>query len=124
MQNTMIKENAFKEIKKISITKKRQITIPQKFFSMLGFETEAECIVRGNELILRPIKSNTQDDFAVEILKDLIAKGLSGEELLNSFKDTQKTVHYAIDAMLEDAENVANSNADYATYADVFENEN
>ena len=33
------------EIKKLSISAKRQITIPQKFFTMLGFDAEAEEIV-------------------------------------------------------------------------------
>ena len=28
----------------ISISSKRQITIPQKFFNLLGFENEAECV--------------------------------------------------------------------------------
>lgn len=47
------------EIKKVSISAKRQITIPQKFFTMLGFDTEAECMVRGNELVIRPAKANS-----------------------------------------------------------------
>ena len=48
------------EIKKVSISAKRQITIPQKFFAMLGFE--AECMVRGNELVIRPVKTNIRGD--------------------------------------------------------------
>ncbi len=43
-------------MKKVSISTKRQITIPLKFFTMLGFDTEAECMVRGNELVLRPVR--------------------------------------------------------------------
>ncbi|MEA4847868.1 MAG: hypothetical protein VB106_11610 [Clostridiaceae bacterium] len=41
--------------KRITISAKRQITIPQKFFEMLDFGGEAECILRGKELIIRPI---------------------------------------------------------------------
>ena len=42
----------------ISISSKRQITIPQKFFNLLGFGNEAECVVRGNEPGIRPIRTN------------------------------------------------------------------
>lgn len=51
-----LKGSASMESKKVSISSKRQITIPQKFFTLLGFNTEAECIMRGNELVLRPLK--------------------------------------------------------------------
>ena len=50
-----LKGSASMESKKVSISSKRQITIPQKFFTLLGFNTEAECIMRGNELVLRPV---------------------------------------------------------------------
>ena len=34
--------------KVLSISSKRQITIPQKFYQSLGFGDEAECVVRGD----------------------------------------------------------------------------
>jgi tetratricopeptide (TPR) repeat protein len=52
----------------VSISSKRQITIPQKFFAMLGFSDEAECIVRGNELVIRPARQNAGGEFAEQIL--------------------------------------------------------
>lgn len=59
MPATMTKGRVPMEMKKLSISAKRQITIPQKFFTMLGFDTEAECTVRGNELVIRPARANT-----------------------------------------------------------------
>ena len=120
MQAAMMKGSIPMEMKKISISEKRQITIPQKFFAMLGFDTEAECIMRGNELVLRPVKTNTGGEFAEQILADLIAQGLSGEELLNQFKKAQKEVRPAVEAMLTEAEQVAGANAEYVTYEDIF----
>ncbi|MBQ9990964.1 MAG: AbrB/MazE/SpoVT family DNA-binding domain-containing protein [Lachnospiraceae bacterium] len=120
MQAAMMKGSISMEMKKISISEKRQITIPQKFFTMLGFDTEAECIVRGNELVLRPVKTNAGGEFAEQILADLIAQGLSGEELLTRFKQAQKEVRPAVEAMLAEAEQVAGANAEYATYEDIF----
>ena len=78
------------ETKRISISAKRQITIPQKFFQMLGFDSEAECIVNGDELIIRPVRTRDGGEFAEEILADLIAQGYSGNELLERFKEMRK----------------------------------
>ena len=105
---------------KINISAKRQITIPQKFFTMLGFGTEAECMVRGNELVIRPLKENAGGEFAEQILSDLIAQGYSGEELLTRFKAAQKEVRPAVEKMLTEAQLVAESQTEYATYEDIF----
>ena len=108
------------ELKKVSISSKRQITIPQKFFTLLGFNTEAECIMRGNELILRPIKNNTGGEFAEQILADLISQGYSGEELLKKFKQAQREVRPAVEAMLAEADRVAESKSGGYSLEDVF----
>lgn len=120
MQAAMMKGSVPMEMKKVSISAKRQITIPQKFFAMLGFDTEAECMVRGNELVIRPAKTNTGGEFAEQILADLIAQGYSGEELLSRFKKAQKEVRPAVEEMLAEAERAAGSEAEYATYDDIF----
>lgn len=120
MQPAMMKGSVPMEMKKVSISAKRQITIPQKFFSMLGFDTEAECMVRGNELVIRPAKTNTGGEFAEQILADLIAQGYSGEELLSRFKKAQKEVRPAVEEMLAEAERAAGSGSEYETYDDIF----
>lgn len=120
MQAVMSKGSVPMEIKKISISAKRQITIPQKFFAMLGFDAEAECMVRGNELVIRPAKTNAGGEFAEQILTDLIAQGYSGNELLEHFKKAQRQVRPAVEAMIAEAESVAVSEAEYVSYEDVF----
>lgn len=109
------------KMKKIRISAKRQITIPQTFFSQLGFDTEAECLVRGNELVLRPAKTNMSSEFAEQILAELIAEGYSGNELLEKFKKAQRKVRPAVETMIEDAGHVAESDTGYMSYSDVFE---
>lgn len=111
------------EKKIVSISSKRQITIPQKFFALLGFDTEAECVVRGNELIIRPAKQSAGGEFAEYILADLIAQGLSGDELLKAFKNKQAKVRPAVEAMIADADEVAMGNGKFYTYDDVFNSE-
>lgn len=118
-----VKGNIAMEKKIVSISSKRQITIPQKFFTLLGFNTEAECVVRGNELVIRPAKREAGGEFAEYILADLIAQGLSGNELLKAFKDKQAKVRPAVEAMIADADKVATGNGKFSTYDDVFNSE-
>lgn len=115
-----LKGSASMESKKVSISSKRQITIPQKFFTLLGFNTEAECIMRGNELVLRPVKENTSGEFAEQILADLIRQGYSGEELLEKFKQAQRKIRPAVEAMLSEADRVAESKSGGYSLEDVF----
>ena len=120
MTAATMKGSVSMEMKKVSISAKRQITIPQKFFTMLGFGSEAECMVRGNELVIRPVKTNTGGEFAEQILTHLISQGYSGNELLDRFKKAQKEVRPAVEAMLVEAERIAASESGYETYDDVF----
>ena len=71
----------------VSISSKRQITIPQKFFHALRFDSEAECILKNGELVLRPSRPAPAEDFSEEILAELVAQGVSGEKLLAAFRE-------------------------------------
>jgi bifunctional DNA-binding transcriptional regulator/antitoxin component of YhaV-PrlF toxin-antitoxin module len=106
--------------KVLSISSKRQITIPQKFYKALGFGDEAECVMRGDELVIRPVKTISGGEFAEQILTELIAEGLSGEALLTRFKEKQAQIRPAVEAILSDAEEVAEGKGNFATYEDVF----
>ena len=64
MTALIMKGNIPMEMKKINFSAKRQIMIPQKFFTMLGFGTEAECMVRGNELVIRSLKEHAGGEYA------------------------------------------------------------
>lgn len=95
------------ERKRIRISAKRQITIPQKYFDKLGFEDEAECIVNGNELILRPIRAQSGGEFSEQILSELISQGYGGEELLKQFKLAQKKIRPAVENLIAEADELA-----------------
>ena len=81
--------------------------------------TEAECLVRGNELVIRPAKISTSGEFTEQILRELITQGYSGNELLGKFKEKQKQVRPAIEMMLAEAEKVEASEAEYVSYDDI-----
>ena len=116
--------NIFPERKVIAISSKRQITIPQKIYRLLGFENEAECVFNGNELIIRPVKVNTGGEFAEQILAELVKEGYSGDELLQEFKKRQRQVRPSVEAMIANADAIARGEAEYETYEDVFGEEN
>lgn len=120
MSNLALKGGVAMTSKKVTISAKRQITIPQKFFALLGFENEAECVIRGNELVLRPVRSNSGGEFAEQILADLINQGYSGKELLKKFKEEQKKIRPAVEAMVAEASDIAAGKIEYSTYDDIF----
>ena len=120
MEIAAVKGGTLMNRKTIRISEKRQLTIPQKFFEALGFATEAECILRGNEIVLRPVKEQGGGEFAEQILADLIRQGYSGEELLEKFKQTQRKIRPAVEAMLAEADRVAESKSGGYSLEDVF----
>ena len=114
-----IMERGHMDRKIISVSQKRQITIPLKFFKQLGLETEVECFVKDDTIVIRPFH-NTHDDFSVEILKDLVAKGVSGDELVRQFEVETKNIRTAIGNMTAEAERIATGESPAATFDDVF----
>ena len=124
MSTAVIERRKSKMDRKIlSISSKRQITIPQQFYQTLGFGNEAECVVHGNELIIRPIKTVSGGEFAEQILSDLIQEGFSGENLLSEFKKRQAQIRPAAESMLSQAKKIAEGKAEFETYKDICETE-
>lgn len=99
------KEYISMESKRISVSKKRQITIPKRFFEKLNLGDEVECILKNGEIVIRPVRKETE--FAEEILKDLIKKGLSGQELLDEFKRVREKIRPAVKRIIKEADSEA-----------------
>ena len=112
------------EQKRVTITSKRQFTIPQKFYIALGFDREAVCTMGDGMLIIQPASHVSRGgEFAEQILSDLIAEGFSGQELWDEFKTRQAKVRPAVEAMLEAAKAAASGAGKYSTYDDIFGSE-
>jgi len=105
--------------KRISVSKKRQITIPIEFFNSLGIEKEVECYLQNNAIVIRPVRENA-GEFDEQILADLISQGLSGMALLERFKEMRRKVRPAIELLLGEAHLAAAGKARFSTYEDVF----
>ena len=119
MANLAVNSNVV-ERKIISVSSKRQVTIPQKYFEALGFNNEAECILQNNAIIIRPIKENTGSEFSEQILADLLEQGLSGQELLVKFKEMNKKIRPAVEKLISEADSIAKAEIKGATMTDIF----
>ncbi len=111
-ENPMIK-------KRISVSQKRQITIPIEFYNSVGIDKEVECYIQNNAIVIRPVRESG-GEFDEQILDDLITQGLSGQELLDKFKETRRQVRPAVERLLDEARLAAQGQASNDSYEDVF----
>ena len=109
------------EQKRVSISSKRQFTIPQKFFVELGFDKEAICTVKDGALIIIPARTASDGEFAEQILSELIAEGYEGAALLEEFKVRQGKVRTSIEQMLDMAKKAAKGETESYSFDDVFD---
>jgi bifunctional DNA-binding transcriptional regulator/antitoxin component of YhaV-PrlF toxin-antitoxin module len=92
--------------KRIKVSDKRQITIPIQFFKDLNIGNEVECTVENGALVIRPVASEDAG-FALEILKDLVAQGYTGDQLVQQFAHIQQQIRPAVKEMIANAEESA-----------------
>ena len=94
----------------VNISTKRQFTIPQEYFILLGFNNEAECFLRDGGLFIRPLHCNIYgSEFAEQILADLIAQGYEGQALLERFKENSRAIRPAVREIINAADDFAKS---------------
>jgi len=106
-------------IKRISVSQKRQITIPIEFYNSIGIDKEVECYVQNNAIVIRPVQESG-GEFDEQILADLISQGLSGQELLDKFKEARRQVRPAVESLLAEARLAAQGQTSSDSYEDVF----
>jgi AbrB family looped-hinge helix DNA binding protein len=90
-----------KKVKRISVSKKRQISIPKEFHDLLNIREEVTLELHGNHLVLKPIHESFED-FSEEILADLVAEGYSGSELIKEFRHRKGQIGNAVDSLISE----------------------
>ena len=120
---TLEMEHYLMKPKRISVSSKRQITIPIEYCKKLNITNEVECIIKDNSIIIRPVIDTSKNNFADFILEDLINEGYKGAELLKKFKERNKQIEYGINKITEEADKVAENKSPYSTIEDVFKEE-
>ncbi len=81
-----------------------------------------ECSLEGGAIVIRPLR-RTDDEFSVEILKDLVSKGFSGDELVKGFETQRCRVSKAVHRLLEEADRIADGVQSASRFDDVFDPE-
>lgn len=107
----------------IRVSKKRQITIPIQFYEHLGLKNEVECSLEDDAIVIRPIQKKPTTDFSIEILKDLINKGFSGDELIKQFEKQSINTKMALIKILEEADAIAAGEKKSTTFDEIFVSE-
>jgi len=105
--------------KRISVSQKRQITIPVDFFNSIGIDKEVDCYIQNNAIVIRPVRDGG-GEFDEQILADLISQGLSGQELLSKFKERRNQIRPAVESLLDEARLASAGKAPFATPEEVF----
>ena len=107
------------ERKIINVTGKRQITIPLRFYERLRFGKEVECVLTDDAIVIRPL-ANRDEGFTMEILKDLVSQGYSGEELIEKFAEQRQNINKAIGILINEADEIASGKRKGATTKEIF----
>ena len=102
------------------LDKKRISVIPQKFYTELGFGSEAICTLLDGALVIEPVSQAPSGEFDDLILADLIKEGYEGEALLAEFKARRAKVRPAVEKLMQQAEDAARGTGECSTYEEVF----
>ena len=70
--------------------------------------------------VLQQVVKTSDNNFTEQILADLTAQGLSGDELIKEFRKKQAQIHPAVEKMIAQAEKVAHGKGKYDTYDNIF----
>lgn len=124
MATALLERDNMREGKIIRVSKKRQITIPLEYFENLELGSEVECSLENESIVIRPLRRHVPDEFSVDILKDLVAKGFSGDKLIRQFEIEQANFKGAIRKMAEDVDKIADGSIPSASFEDIFSSEN
>ena len=68
----------------------------------MNLSDEAMIEFTGKEIIIRPAEQEVVD-FSTDILKDLVAKGMAGDELIREFTRIKESIPQALEAMVKEA---------------------
>ena len=117
-----ILERGITDRKIISVSRKRQITIPLQFYNQLDLGSEVECLLEDGKIIIQPLLRES-NGFSVEILRDLVSQGYSGDELVKQFESQSNNIKGAITNMLEEADAIAAGEKPAASFEEIFGSE-
>ncbi|MEQ3362891.1 AbrB/MazE/SpoVT family DNA-binding domain-containing protein [Raoultibacter massiliensis] len=78
------------------ISSKGQVSIPKAWLEDGGFSEYATITFTEEGILVKPIELSDNDEFDALILRDLIAQGLQGEELVSAWAVEKKVLRDGI----------------------------
>lgn len=108
------------KVKRISVSEKRQITIPKEYFDALNIGSQIECSMSDNCIIIKPVDESGLDEFSEYILEDIIKEGYKNKEILKEFINRRKKLREAAKKFNKDIDNEIKDTKKLATFDDVF----
>src|SRR5699024_3350060 len=93
------------EVKQITVSEKRQMTIPKQFYDKIDIGNELICELHGDEIVLRPIRK--EEDFSEEILKELVKEGFNGQDLIHEFQKRKAQIRPAVEQLIVESQKAA-----------------
>jgi bifunctional DNA-binding transcriptional regulator/antitoxin component of YhaV-PrlF toxin-antitoxin module len=102
-----------KKVKLVSISSKRQLSIPKEFYDELGLGKEILLELFNNQLVIKPLREDIED-FSEEILSDLLREGYEGDELMEEFKRRKAAIRPAVESLIMEAKLTAEAVDDIA----------
>ena len=85
MNNEVIKS------KTIKVSAQRHLVIPKEYYDALNIGEEVKIELHEGQLVIKPVVK-VAEDFAENLLEELIAAGFNGEELVAKFKEMKQMV--------------------------------
>lgn len=77
--------------KTIKVSAQRHLVIPKEYYEALNIGEEVTIELHEEQLVIKPV-IKVSEDFAENLLEELIAAGYSGEELVVKFKEVKQQV--------------------------------
>lgn len=93
---------ALAEPQRVKISSKRQVTIPARWYREMGFDEYALATWTEDGLLLQPI-SVDDEDVTVDILRQLIAEGYKGDELIDEYCKVKSKI-ISVKSLIAEAE--------------------
>ena len=108
--------------RRVRISSQRQVTIPKEFYEEMNLSDEAMFEFTGKEIIIRSAEPEVVD-FSTDILKDLVAKGIEGAELIDEFTRIKASIPQALEAMKNEARQQPAIKGNLDDYLDALEDD-
>ncbi|WP_240377952.1 AbrB/MazE/SpoVT family DNA-binding domain-containing protein [Bacillus piscicola] len=111
-----------KSVRRVKISRQRQINIPKEYHEALNLEDEAFLEFTGKEIIIRPADPEVID-FSEDILRDLVSQGYEGDQLIEEFTRIKSNISKALDYLKQETRKQPTVTGSLDEYLDAVEDE-